>query len=108
MVSQRDALIAAINTRGTTIEQMASMDPQLPGISNEVWEKAGILSNCCKLEILSHIPYDVFQRDYNDADRMLPPDFDTEAIVCDSVQSKETLDTPLVYRTIGTNVQYSS
>ena len=106
--TRRDAMIQAINSKAISLDQMACMDSEFAGISNDAWIKAGILSNCCKLEILSYIPLDLFQRDFNDANRTLPPDFDQDAVVRETVQSQAVLDSPLIFRTIGTNVQYES
>lgn len=107
-VKARSKLIGDINSGKMTLQEMAQQDTLYLGYTKEMWHEAGIYSDCCKIEILSHIPYDLHQRDYNDADRALPPDFDTEAIVCSSVQTSRSLETPLVFDTIGTNVQYSN
>ena len=101
----RNALISKINSGQMTLAEMARVDTRLRGHSSEDWVGAGILSDCCKLEILSYIPYDHHLRDYNDANAALPPDM-IESVQWTTMQSEGAQ--PMTVSTTGTNLQYSS
>jgi hypothetical protein len=59
----------------------------------KVWSHAdiGILSNCCKKEIMTFEPRDVHQSMYTLTDLELPPDFGYDRFV--SVQTKKDVST---------------
>lgn len=107
-VSDRNNLLNRLNNQEMTLDEMSKLDSKMPGFCDQDWQRAGIQSDCCKLEILTHIPYDVHQRDFNDADATLPVDFDTKLVQSRTIQTEKSLVQPPVFLPIGTHAQYNN
>lgn len=98
----------------------SEMDYELPGFTNQMFNSNGIYSDCCKLEILTYIPYDKWLFAFEEADSSLPPDFDHGDIswsrledcalpdneVNGAVKSSSLKMDPIVVGTRGTDREY--
>ena len=52
-----------------------------PGIPERAFFVAGIVSDCCKAEILTYLPFDRWSNFYYEADEQTPLDFGTSTLI---------------------------
>ena len=65
-----------VDDAAKTIDQFRSLEvDELPGIDAVTFSSLGIVSDCCKMELLTYIPWDVWRWMYLRCDSVLPCDF---------------------------------